>query len=563
MYLRNLIFFVLLLFSICLFDCASRGRPGGGPVDKIPPEIIHVFPSADSTNIKQIETIEIFFNERMDEASVERAIFISPPLKYESDWSGGGEELMLYVSDTLKPDITYVITVGSGAKDSHNNRLKESFQFAFATGEFIDRGKISGTVYGIKPKEMFYIYAYKIFNPDSLNPAMVKADFLSQPGEDGSFKLDYLSLGNYRIFVIEDQNKNLLLDADYERVGIPPRDVLLDSTRMEFQPLNFRITKADTTAPFITGARSIEKTKILLRVSEIVQNLNPKMLTIVDTLKFDTLKVLGIVRNKDESNQFFIFTNNQDSAAGYSVSVSSLIDTTGNIQQDTSLVMFSASTQIDTNKFLLTKTSPGDSAKNVKLDASIVFQFSKAIDTLRFLNAFTIMDADSQNVSGRWKWENLLNAEFTPKPDFLPGKEYLFSLKVGIIHSLWQDTLADTVITHRIFTRSEDDFGSLSGIYDTEKPLTSDVYIDIIPVQRRQKSLRIKVQPDKRFISRWIDEGKYRLGGFMDLNNNGKYSLGKLYPFQFAEPFYIQSDTIRIRKRWEVSDLKYSIPGMD
>jgi len=56
----------------------------------------------------------------------------------------------------------------------------------------------------------------------------------------------------------------LILDAAYERVGIPTHDVFLDSSNFEVSGLNFRLTKIDTSAPFITSSRSIYNNTILL-----------------------------------------------------------------------------------------------------------------------------------------------------------------------------------------------------------------------------------------------------------------------------------------------------------
>jgi len=354
---------ILFIFTVIYFQCASRGRPGGGPVDKIPPEIIFTYPTADSTNINELESIEVRFSERMDEVSVTNSIFISPPLKYKTEWSGG-DELEIEIEDTLLYDRTYVITIGSGAKDSRNNRLKDSFQFAFSTGGHIDRGKIVGKVYNVSSKNLLYVYAYNFAENDTLNPTQQKANFLSQPGEDGSFKLDYLSLGMYRVFVVEDLNKNFLLDADYERVGIPPRDVELDSSSIIFEPLSFQITKIDTISPFVSGARALNTNKIIMRLSEQINKITEKNICIIDTLSLDTLMIQGIIQNKDEENQYIIFTSQQDSAKGYKIITKDLSDTTGNLQLDAQIVNFVGIAEKDTNKFKILNILPGDSLNN-------------------------------------------------------------------------------------------------------------------------------------------------------------------------------------------------------
>ena len=105
--ISRLLITVLTLFSLLQHHgCASRGRPGGGPVDKTPPEIVFTFPQPDSLNIDQIAKIDIYFSERMDEASVANSIFTSPPLDYDIDWSGG-EQLSLKLKIYIVTADTY------------------------------------------------------------------------------------------------------------------------------------------------------------------------------------------------------------------------------------------------------------------------------------------------------------------------------------------------------------------------------------------------------------------------------------------------------------------------
>ena len=100
MWNRYLSFKILLLIGVFTYiilelNCASRGRPGGGPVDKVAPLIVGTEPRPDSTGLVQLDKIEIFFSERMNESSVQNSIFISPPLDYDTDWSGGERILLI------------------------------------------------------------------------------------------------------------------------------------------------------------------------------------------------------------------------------------------------------------------------------------------------------------------------------------------------------------------------------------------------------------------------------------------------------------------------------------
>ena len=542
--------------------CAVRGRPGGGPIDRIPPDIVAVFPQSDSTNITDLDKIEIYFSERMAEPSVEQALFISPTLNYEIDWSGG-DELRLRLNDTLIKDRTYVITIGSGAMDSRKNKLKESFQFAFSSGDKIDRGRISGKVFGIKEQDNFYIYAYQRSNTDSLNPTQTKADFLSQPGEDGSFMLNYLSYGGYRIFVIEDVNNNLILDTSFERLGIAHTDVYIDSVNNMVKNLNFRITRVDTIPPSITGARAIDNQKVLLRMSEPVKNLRSDMIIITDTLYQDTLRMLGWTESKDEVGQYFIFTANQLPGQSYRVLLSNLSDTLGNFQPQSQFADFVGSDQRDTSRFEITKVAPKDSAKNLPLTVTIEVHCSLPIDTVSLLNSFICITGDNDTLIGKWKWENLRQGYFQPYSKFQPGRQYTYQLNTGSLFTLWGDTLQDTTISNTFFIMSEEEFGSLSGQFIIQKPLTHNVYIDILPLSKGFPAQRVMIDENNLFSIDWLPEGQYQIGAFLDLDSNKRYTPGRLFPFQFSEPFMVNEDTIRVRKRWEFSNITITIPGVN
>jgi hypothetical protein len=497
----------------------------------------------------------------MNESTVEKSIFVSPPIEFETDWSGG-DELTLSLKDTLAQDQTYVFTVGSGALDMQKNRMSDSYQFAFSTGKFIDRGEIYGRIFNIDQADVFSIYAYREIDPDSVDPARVKADFLSQSGPDGSFWLRYLPLEQFRIFVIEDVNKNLILDAATERIGIPSRDVRLDSTNSFTGPLHFILTKIDTTRPEISGARAMNKHTAILRISEIIEDLSPEHISISDTLVAQKLAVKGISRNREDRKQFYIYTADHDSAKGYRLTVMQMSDTSGNTQMTPQFVDFAGSHLIDTTNFELIKVTPPDSAVNAELSGVVSIEFSLPVDTQQVPLNFAFWNADSLLLPGKWTWPDLQHGFFQPAEELTPGLDYYYSFTTRQLQSLWGDTLADSTIQRTFFTISEDEFGSLSGELQIDRMPGENTYIQIIPLEKKKKTQMAIIDPRKKFIIPWVTEGQYKIGGFIDLDGNAKYSPGQLNPFVFSEPFTIQDDTLRVRKRWELSDLKLLIPDL-
>ncbi len=558
--IRIVVYLGAFLITLHFFVCAGRGRPGGGPVDKIPPTVTATYPSPDSTGLDYLEEIEIIFSERMNEGATGNSIFISPPLSYETDWSGG-DELTLIINQSLAANQTYVITIGSGAMDTQKNRMSESYQFAFSTGQILDRGEIFGRVFDISSKDIYYVYAYKKTDPDSLNPTVVTADFLSQPGPEGNFWMKYLPQGSYRIFVVEDLNKNLLLDAAFERVGIPIRDADIDTTLKPVGPMNFRVTRIDTSVAEVSGARALNNRTVLLRINEVVETLGPELISIQDTLSGDSLRIINSSRNKDEYKQFFIYTMPQDSGDGYRVFVPMLNDTSGNVQTKLQVTDFVGSALRDTTTFTFLKIYPTDSLINLSLSASIDVEFSLPVDTQKVSTSFVCLDGDSVEIHGDWKWQNLSFGSFRPSGNFRPGEQYTYLFSTKHITSLWGDTLADTTYNRTFFTISEDEFGSISGNYQTNKSSEENIFVILQSLDKRKNSYKAVIDHEQNFHIQRIPEGQYKIGGFIDLDDNGKYSPGSLFPFSYSEPFNIKDDTLRVRKRWEFSDVNFNIPG--
>ncbi|MBP8975801.1 MAG: Ig-like domain-containing protein, partial [Bacteroidetes bacterium] len=130
----------------CTFiDCANRMPPPGGPVNRTPPAIISTIPANGSTNFKG-SRIRIEFNQYVDEQSVEESIFISPYVgQLEFKWHG--KKVDIVFEDTLRSNITYVVTVGTDVTGYYTKtRMAQSFTLAFSTGSNINRGDLSGSI---------------------------------------------------------------------------------------------------------------------------------------------------------------------------------------------------------------------------------------------------------------------------------------------------------------------------------------------------------------------------------------------------------------------------------
>ncbi len=560
--MKNTFFgFVLLFLLTAVFNnCATRKAPGGGPVDRIPPEIIAVFPAYDSTGISlDLDEISFTFSERMQEGSLSNNLFISPPIDHEVEWQGS-KRVNLVLKESLQSERTYVITIGAGVSDERNNKMKASVQFAFSTGDAIDRGQISGYIDGIERNETFHLFAFSLDDSIPEDFTAVKPIYVSQSGAEGKFNLNYLSSGKYRIFAVQDQNNNQQIDAAYERIGIPWRDVILDSTTMQFEGIAFRITKIDTTAPYLTGVRPMNRSYINLRFSEPLAGFTETNVQVSDSISGQPLPVLGVSKNPESANIYDVFTNAMDSATIYQVLITGLQDSSGNSNPGPITMSFESSAENDTTTFRFSEFLPADSAKSLHPDSRIRVGFSGPADYFALQNSFALQTIHGDTVPGVWDHLTHFEGEFVPESFLKPDSSYNAVFDLSKVYDLWGETLADSLLSHYFTIVSSRELGGLSGLLTGENELEKPVFIYLNNIQRNKRNFSKRLTESASYRFENIPEGQYILEGFIDLDENGHYSYGKLFPFHYSEPFRVGRDTVSVRKRWEKEDINFNLP---
>lgn len=70
---------------------------------------------------------------------------------------------------------------------------------------------------------------------------------------------------------------------------------------------------------------------------------------------------------------------------------------------------------------------------------------------------------------------------------------------------------------------------------------------------------QIPVQPDTRWSIDSIPAGTYSVDVFVDVDGNGVYSNGSVYPFKFSEPRYVLTTSVVVRERWTTDDVKLEV----
>ena len=136
-----------LLAGVILTGCARRQGPPGGPRDTTPPDVLSFSPSDGSVNVRRDSTITILFSEKLDQRSLDQALWIEPTylvprIKMES------KQATITMRELLPEDATVSVLISSRLADRKENRLAAPVQWTFSTGPTLAQGRISGKLEG-------------------------------------------------------------------------------------------------------------------------------------------------------------------------------------------------------------------------------------------------------------------------------------------------------------------------------------------------------------------------------------------------------------------------------
>jgi len=529
--------------------------PPGGPQDKTPPQVISTLPAVDSTRVSPDVRIEITFSERMEKKKTEESIFISPlpEIPWKLSWHKNG--LSLKPPFPLKLRTTYVITVGTGARDLRGNRIKESYSFAFSTGEFIDSCQISGEAQIDEKKEAgISIWAYLLEDKAETNLFKDKPTYVTQTDFEGKYILKNLISGNYRLFAVKDINRDLVWDIEEEPIGVTTQDVKVDSMIFSIRNINFILASRDTTPPSILNCQTLDRNKIRLDFDEsldkrTMQNTSNYLIRSQEALE-KTLKVVLAYYQGVNTKSVFLVISEMEPDVKYKLSVSDLQDESGNeIDSAFNSCLLSGTDLPDTIKLKILDTQPEDKAINVALDAHTKIFFSEPPEKNAVESNFILKDESEKLIKGEVFWES--DVIFIFRPDSLLSSSTNYRLQLKDIFDLSNNSLSDSLFEISFTTLNKDTLGSVSGEVKILREEKGNIVVILNKIDSNEIRYEKILEEPGRFLFEMVLPGKYLAKAFIDKNKNKKHETGEVFPYTPAEPHTVFPDTIPVRSRWE------------
>ena len=202
-----------LIFSVCfvliIFSCAKITPLDGGDKDTLSPVLIYSNPKNHSINFKE-KTFSFEFNEIIDASELSRKLIISPYLNTSPELKFKKNTLLLTFDSSFKENTTYILNFADGVKDITEGNPAKNTKLVFSTGDKIDSSFVSGFVLDPLKNKFVEGALVVLYNKkDSLGLFNKKPLYFSFSNKDGSFLIENIKPGEYKMYSFIDENKKI------------------------------------------------------------------------------------------------------------------------------------------------------------------------------------------------------------------------------------------------------------------------------------------------------------------------------------------------------------------
>ena len=249
---RNILkreWFGIMVVALCIYACANRGYPEGGPKDETPPQVVEEVPLSYTTNFKA-KRVNIYFDEFVQLNDINNKFIFSPPVKKDPKVSLKGKYVQVAIPDSLRENTTYSLDFADAIVDNNESNPLGFYRYVFSTGERIDTLELGGTVVNAESYEpvMGVLVALYEKSGDSI-PLKELPDYIARTDSSGNFRLTNLREGHYRVMAIEDANRDKMYTPESEMfawMDTTVFPVVEPATRVDTFRVIEKIVEADT-----------------------------------------------------------------------------------------------------------------------------------------------------------------------------------------------------------------------------------------------------------------------------------------------------------------------------
>ncbi|MBB4036396.1 uncharacterized protein (DUF2141 family) [Dysgonomonas hofstadii] len=260
-FFRKNVLFTLVFATIAMVitACANMASPTGGSYDLDPPKVVKVTPAFNATNVTKGKIV-FEFDENVTVEKPNENVIITPPQRAFPVIQAVNKKVTVELRDTLIPNTTYTIDFTNSIVDNNEKNPLENFSFSFSTGDVVDSLIISGKVLtadNLEPVKGIYVGLHS--NLDDTAFTKVQFDRIARTSESGDFAIKGVAVGKYRLFALDDANRDYKYDNPSEAIAF--FEEILEPTSM--RATRYDTLYTDTTKKIIDTIKQIEYTRFL------------------------------------------------------------------------------------------------------------------------------------------------------------------------------------------------------------------------------------------------------------------------------------------------------------
>lgn len=565
----------LLLF----YSCANVASPNGGPYDEMPPRVVSSTPAHNETGFHG-KKIQITFDELIQIDRPSENVIITPPQLSMPSIRANGRNVDIELRDSLKQNTTYTIDFTNSISDNNEKNVLENFSFAFSTGAIIDTLEVSGILLDAQNLEPMPGIIVGLHN-NLEDSAFTKTPFLrtTKTNDRGHFTIRNISEGSYRIYGLNDTNRDFKFDQPGEDIAFSD-SILIPS--FEFTSRQDTLWKdsltVDTvlTVPFTRFIPDdirlfLFKEDFSRQYLQKAERPAEQLVVLTFNAPLDTVPVpVPLNFTPTDSSWFFVQTLSDPIRINYWITDLPLLES------DTLRVELSypksdslniLQMQTDTLQLVMRrrpnekKKSKEEDEQPVLLEMNIYAPTSMDVyDTLHVEFNEPVVDIDREWFSLDQKVDTLWTpVDFDHFPDetnslafFIRRKwnyneEFRLNVDSGVIKSVygkWNDAFSAT-----FKIKKEEEYGNLFiGIEGIEAP----AFVELL--NNNDVPIRKATVKDGGALFMDLKPDKYYARLIVDANENGKWDTGNFAEGKHPEKVYYSPKQFEVMQNWDVDE---------
>ena len=547
---------IISLAAFCIFyniySCAAIRAPSGGLKDIIPPVLLYSLPKSGSVNFKG-ENIELFFSEYLSEKSIDNSITILPDINNLYKIKYKGDKIIIEFLDSLEDNQTYILSINRDLKDEHNVPIDEGTQLAFSTGHKIDYGIISGRIHH---SSVASVHLWNIGDSsDQVYFWKRPPDYKIDASDNGEYKFNYLSPGDYKVMGFDKKASTNLIDPDNTVYGIPFLEkITIDTIKKVLDHIDIIVPNNPRMTRLIKGEWVSNRWGKLTFNSPI----NNYIDDISVAIKVDSIIYIGetFIDNNEKNILHFFINDTISKGEKTLINIKPVIEKTYAIIDSASIT---ARVPFEQDTTFLTIES--ELQKNIlEIEENKIVPLNLSFSRLMTADVFDTTDflfKDSIKIDIDNNWISPKYFQIMPKTNWSPNSDYsLMFLKEKIsLFNKYEKSIKDSLLVIKFSTSRFKKFGNIEGKINKSK--INSIIVRLISFENEELFYDANINSDSSFKITQVPEGQYYLMVFYDDDKNKNFSSGHVMPYLSSEWFMFLSDTLTIRSNWdmEISDI--------